>query len=154
MPYKRVADCTPAELEAQRAKQRGYYKTYREKNPETVKANLEKSKLRNKEKRKEWDEKYKGSCPAQYARTQKNCWLKRNYGMTVDEFEQRKAAQDNRCPVCGETFTDTPHVDHCHATGKVRKLLCGQCNKALGLLKDNPVAFRNAAAYIEEHAHA
>src|SRR4051794_16557750 len=41
------------------------------------------------------------------------------------------------------------HVDHCHATGAVRALLCSDCNTGLGLLKDSPALLRDAARYVE-----
>jgi hypothetical protein len=42
-------------------------------------------------------------------------------------------------------------VDHCHDTGKVRRLLCHNCNRALGLFKDNSDILRKAADYVEEY---
>lgn len=41
-------------------------------------------------------------------------------------------------------------IDHCHRTGKVRGLLCGRCNKAIGLLRDSPTNLLNAIAYLEK----
>lgn len=41
------------------------------------------------------------------------------------------------------------HVDHNHVTNEVRGLLCGECNKGIGSLKENPTILRNAAEYIE-----
>jgi len=43
-------------------------------------------------------------------------------------------------------------VDHCHATGRIRGLLCAKCNQAIGLMKDNPIFLRRAADYVERHA--
>jgi hypothetical protein len=40
-------------------------------------------------------------------------------------------------------------VDHCHATGKVRGLLCHNCNRALGLMQDNIENIKRAADYLE-----
>lgn len=89
-----------------------------------------------------------------------NAYYKRNYGITEAEYEAMKESQGQRCHLCdGVGFVmDTGHgsherlcVDHDHATGKVRKLLCHNCNRALGLLKDSPTLMRKAAEYIEKY---
>lgn len=59
--------------------------------------------------------------------------------------------QGGRCPICGgEVTVFDSHVDHCHATGKVRGVLCRQCNIGLGHFHDDPAALRRAADFIEE----
>lgn len=58
------------------------------------------------------------------------------------------AAQGLLCPICATPNTLTPHVDHCHKTGKVRGILCHRCNIALGMLLDNPNACLRAAVYL------
>lgn len=40
-------------------------------------------------------------------------------------------------------------IDHCHETGQVRKLLCNNCNRAIGLLKDDAGLLRRAADYLD-----
>lgn len=57
--------------------------------------------------------------------------------------------QGGKCYLCGASQDRNLAVDHCHSTGKVRKLLCSQCNQALGLFKDNPEVMRKAALYVE-----
>jgi hypothetical protein len=59
-----------------------------------------------------------------------------------------KDLQNNQCAICKEKFAKTPHVDHCHTTGKVRGLLCWQCNIGIGLLKDNIEVCLAAADYL------
>ena len=89
----------------------------------------------------------------------KNSYYKRQYGITDAELAQMKQEQDNKCFLCGsEGFlmdknkhVEKLAVDHCHETGKVRKLLCHNCNRALGLFKDNPDVIRKAADYVEEY---
>lgn len=75
----------------------------------------------------------------------------RLYGITPEDYAARFAAQDSRCAVCR---TDTPggkgwHLDHDHATGAVRGILCHRCNLALGNFKDDPDRLRAALAYLE-----
>ena len=89
----------------------------------------------------------------------KNSYYKRQYGITDAELAQMKQEQDNKCFLCGsEGFlmdknkhVEKLAVDHCHETGKVRKLLCHNCNRALGLFKDNHDVIRKAADYVEEY---
>jgi hypothetical protein len=88
-----------------------------------------------------------------------NSYYRRNYGITQADYERMKKAQGYLCHLCGgEGFLmdskrhhQTLCVDHDHDTGKVRKLLCHNCNRALGLLKDDPSLMRKAAEYIEQH---
>lgn len=89
----------------------------------------------------------------------KNAYYKRNYGIDEATLEQMKKDQDYKCYLChseGFLIGKNNHneklaVDHDHDTGKVRKLLCHNCNRALGLFKDNPELMRKAATYVEEH---
>ncbi|WP_347568494.1 endonuclease VII domain-containing protein [Streptomyces sp. 891-h] len=73
--------------------------------------------------------------------------LKRQYGMTVEERQKLVDGQFGICPICLKP--DPEHVDHDHATGKVRGVLCFNCNSAIGKLRDDPNAMRRAIAYVE-----
>ena len=92
----------------------------------------------------------------------KNSYYVRNYGLTETEYNAMKEAQDNKCAIChSEGFligknnhTEKLAVDHDHRTGKVRALLCHNCNRALGLFKDNYSILRTAAEYIKEHSES
>jgi hypothetical protein len=75
--------------------------------------------------------------------------LSRRYGITADEADHLLRLQDGLCAIC--RAAPASHVDHDHATGAVRQLLCFNCNGGLGQFKDNPVALRAAAAYVERH---
>lgn len=72
---------------------------------------------------------------------------KSKYGITDIEFRTLLAEQGGRCRICLGEMT-SPHVDHCHTSGRVRGLLCGPCNRAIGLLKDDPDAAQRAAEYL------
>ena len=56
--------------------------------------------------------------------------------------------QDNCCAICKDEFMKAPHVDHDHATGMVRGLLCGRCNMGIGLLRDNIGIMKNTILYL------
>ena len=72
------------------------------------------------------------------------------YGLSRADIEAMREKQEGKCLLCGRTPKVPLHVDHCHATGKVRGLLCGTCNQAIGLLRDDPVLMRAAAKYVED----
>jgi len=62
-------------------------------------------------------------------------------------------AQDCKCAICGKTEQENKKrlaVDHCHATGKVRKLLCSHCNTALGLVNDDQNILIEMLSYLKE----
>ncbi len=76
------------------------------------------------------------------------------YGITPDEYDSIAAAQPN-CAICGipaerNTFGKL-YPDHSHATGRIRELLCHQCNIALGVMRDDPALLEKAAAYLRKH---
>lgn len=75
----------------------------------------------------------------------------RKYGVDQAWFDATLDAQDGRCAICGtdEPGRKTWSIDHCHATGKVRGLLCNHCNTAIGLMRDDPAVLRAAIRYLE-----
>lgn len=76
------------------------------------------------------------------------------YGITSSEYDTMLAKQNGVCAGCGTDDTgryDKFEIDHDHETGKVRGLLCGPCNRALGLLKDNADTAISLAAYLVQH---
>ncbi|MEV0276057.1 endonuclease VII domain-containing protein [Streptomyces sp. NPDC050610] len=76
--------------------------------------------------------------------------LKRSYGITEAERDEMIAAQMNICVIC--LNAPAVHVDHCHQTGRVRGVLCFNCNSAIGKLGDDPGTLRRAIAYLEGNA--
>jgi hypothetical protein len=79
--------------------------------------------------------------------------LKITYGISEEIYDEMLAAQGGACAICDATKDkNQPHfgVDHDHDTGKVRGILCSQCNRALGLFKDSPELLRGALRYMDE----
>lgn len=72
---------------------------------------------------------------------------KHMYGLTGPEFQALLNRQDGKCAIC-DTPMATPHVDHCHATGAVRGLLCKLCNAGLGQFKDDTARLQRAVEYL------
>ena len=103
--------------------------------------------------RVETQKQYKRSDPTIYDRVEWPAKLKRQYNITVDDYEHMLAMQNGGCAICGActpgSRTKRFHVDHCHSTGRVRGLLCHLCNRMLGLSRDDTSILRAAAAYLE-----
>ena len=77
---------------------------------------------------------------------------RRHYGIGLVEYTQMLEVQGGVCAICGCPCATGRRlaVDHCHTTGKVRGLLCGNCNKGLGSFKDDPRLIRKAIDYLEK----
>lgn len=75
--------------------------------------------------------------------------LRRNYGISEATYQEMLASQSGVCAICKRppnTASGQLHVDHCHKTGAVRKLLCVKCNMALGWYEAHGDAI---AAYLQ-----
>ena len=79
--------------------------------------------------------------------------MRRTYGLSLEDFWWMNAQQGGKCKICRQTCSRSRalSVDHCHATGRVRGLLCGKCNLILGKMSDSPVLLRSMAEYLEEN---
>jgi Autographiviridae endonuclease VII len=75
-------------------------------------------------------------------------YLQRRYGISRADYDALLTSQGGVCPLCGKPSKKTLCVDHCHATGTIRGLLCRQCNFALGCLADDQAAMIAALAYL------
>jgi len=82
--------------------------------------------------------------------------LRLAYGITATHYDAMLEAQGGCCAACGAypgtKRTKRLFVDHDHATGLVRGLLCQKCNHAIGLADDSPGRLRALAIYLEQHA--
>jgi hypothetical protein len=73
--------------------------------------------------------------------------LKKRYGLTAQEVDVLVAAQGGRCAICREAPAE--HVDHDHQTGRVRGILCFNCNGGLGQFRDRHDVLTLAIAYLQ-----
>jgi hypothetical protein len=72
---------------------------------------------------------------------------KERYGITFVEYQAMSEKQKNKCLICN--VEEKLVVDHNHETGKIRGLLCNNCNCAIGLLKDDPIILQSAISYLQ-----
>ncbi len=86
--------------------------------------------------------------------------LKRYFGISLETYEKMVEVQNGLCAICGKAETVRHNVarrvqelavDHDHVTGKVRALLCSNCNTGLGDFNDDPDLLVKAAIYLEKH---
>ena len=113
----------------------------RDKNREWLVANPEKAALYKIRKRRPYDS-------AEERR--------RTYGISAADYDRLLVAQGGVCAICGGNNLaknrNTLDVDHCHDSGKVRGLLCGRCNRAIGLFRDDSALCVAAAEYLRVHS--
>ena len=85
--------------------------------------------------------------------TSRDNYLRRKYNITEAEYDALLAAQGGVCAICGKRPGRVRlGVDHDHATGKVRGLLCVRCNKALGPFEWSVAVLERAAVYMSKIA--
>lgn len=82
----------------------------------------------------------------------RNNMLKRKYNMTISDYNKMYDEQNGECNICNKPSNNL-HVDHCHTTGKVRGLLCVNCNQLLGKAFDNPDILNQAIDYLKNNVH-
>ncbi|MFX0614056.1 endonuclease VII domain-containing protein [Escherichia coli] len=105
-----------------------------------------------------WNEKYnstnnKVSNVAYSFEYRKNAYYKSRFGITLECYRNMLKAQNEVCAICGKVngCGKALAVDHDHETGKVRALLCANCNVGIGLLKDDPNVLKKAYEYLFAH---
>lgn len=77
--------------------------------------------------------------------------LKYKFNMTVKSYFSMLEDQDGVCKICKKLCVKNQRlsVDHCHKTGKIRGLLCHNCNSGLGYFKDSIKSLEEAAKYLK-----
>jgi Autographiviridae endonuclease VII len=95
--------------------------------------------------------------PEKSKQSSRNTKLKKAYNIDLTQYERMLTEQKSVCAICFELETAVDYktklikalaVDHCHATGKIRGLLCSRCNMVLGKAKDSTKLLESAAIYL------
>lgn len=98
-----------------------------------------------------WQKRYDDTRIQTRKAVDRNAQLRKNYGITLAEYNAMFAAQNGLCKGCyghQSSLRKSLSVDHNHATGKVRGLLCDRCNVALGMVRDDIQVLNRLAAYL------
>lgn len=121
---------------------RDYYENNRERVLDTCTRYYQNNKERRKETSRRWVEANQ--------RRVKDAHLRRQFGITIEQYEQLLESQNGVCGIC-KCPPDKLRlaVDHDHATNEIRGLLCGNCNTAIGLLRESRELFEAAIAYLD-----
>lgn len=80
--------------------------------------------------------------------------LKNYYDITIEDYNKMFAEQEGKCKICGAHQTEFEKklgVDHNHKTGKIRGLLCDNCNIGIGNLNHNPLILIKASKYLSKN---
>ena len=87
-----------------------------------------------------------------------DCHRRKKFGIEPAEYDRMLESQGGVCAICKGTCGTTPSgnpralaLDHDHATGAIRGILCAHCNRALGLFNDSPDLLAAAHAYLVHH---
>ena len=84
--------------------------------------------------------------------------LKKRFGITLEYYYEMLNKQNHVCAICKRPENAVDHrtglpralaVDHCHISGKIRGLLCTQCNRGLGKFNDNTEYLESAVEYLK-----
>jgi hypothetical protein len=142
MPFK-----TPEE---RKAYQRAYYKTHAARYRAAARARYQLEREGKISYVRDWVARNRD----RVRKTSLNSYLKRTYGISYEDYHARLEAQGHKCAICGVHADDlwSKHrrlvVDHNHATGLVRSLLCQQCNTVIGMARESPSVLTSAITYL------
>lgn len=115
-----------------------YHADYYEKNKDTMRSTSRK--------------RYKALSPKERWRIGRTAALKRNYGITLEQYEGMVKKQKGRCAICFQKPKRGPlHVDHDHVKKTVRDLLCSPCNLFLGHFEIHRERIPVLIAYLEKY---
>ena len=90
----------------------------------------------------------------EYKQAKRDAYFKTKYNISLTEREEMLRGQAHKCAICKVALSESgygTHTDHCHETGKIRAILCTNCNRGLGHFQDNAKLLRAAAMYLDIH---
>lgn len=126
-------------------------KNWHKNNPEKTKLCHDNYKIKNKEKMDIYTKQYNIVNKDKI----KNTKLLRIYGISFSEFNSLKLKQDNKCYICKSNnhtnFNKDLYIDHNHFTKKIRKLLCVDCNFAIGHCQENIDTLNKCILYLNKY---
>lgn len=131
---------------------RKYKKIYREKNLKRLKEESNQWNKENPEKHRQSQKKYFDNHKEKEWERGRRIKLKRDYNLTLEQYNQMFVDQNGVCDICKENPSKGKQlcVDHDHNTGKVRGLLCNNCNFGIGFLKDSINNLSEAIKYLSK----
>lgn len=121
---------------------------FRRANSDRAQASVLAWKSRNPEKVRSYARKYINSNKGK--QTSVKNWLSTKYGLTEEQYQEMFDRQNGRCAICGRVENESKrlHVDHVHGSNELRGLLCGKCNRGIGMFNDDPELFDRAREYL------
>ena len=118
---------------------------------EAEKAANERWRKKNLDKSRGYTRTYRQKYPERLPEIHRRADLKRKYGLTAGQYMELLDQQKGRCAICDVAPNGVNlAVDHVHATGKIRGLLCSSCNNGLGRFRESASLLRRALAYVEK----
>lgn len=142
MGYKNIED--------QRRAQRDFYRKNKDKVLASHKIWVENNKERSRQIIKDWAKKNPDKVRSNR--------LKYKYGINLEQYNTILTSQNMGCAICGSLENRSKHnkgwshlcVDHDHITGKVRGLLCDDCNLCIGLIRENSILLKKMILYLKK----
>lgn len=94
-------------------------------------------------------------CKTQQKHAQRKLHLKTKFNMSVNDYENMMLKQNSNCAICGINQSEISKklcIDHCHQTGKIRGLLCNNCNSGIGMFNDSITLLASAKEYLKRNS--
>lgn len=146
-------DCANAHSRAWKREHKDEHKATNERwgaaNKERVRAAAAAWREKNRDKMRDLVRRWQQEFPEKVrAKTQRSRWKYQGLDMTPERYKVVLTEQAGVCAICKRPDTRALAVDHSHQTGKVRGLLCGNCNRGLGMFADDPARLAGAISYL------